>query len=253
MVDEPPEHDAAQHWETHASEWTRWARADRDAYWSYRDEFRAFIPAPGRSTLEIGCGEGRISRDLTSLGHRVTATDISPSLLAAATAAGSAHPYQVADATDLPFDDDQFDRVVAYNVLMDVADMPAAISEAARVLAPGAISPSPSSISSSTAARSQTTGQTPPSNPRAATSGASTSPAHAAALTHAGLAITEIREPRPAPLDDRTLPFPRWQRLPLCLWINSTPLGCPVRPRAPPAPPPRGRQSSPYFLSPEAG
>jgi hypothetical protein len=31
MVDESPEHDAAQHWETHAAQWTRWARADHDA------------------------------------------------------------------------------------------------------------------------------------------------------------------------------------------------------------------------------
>ena len=113
MVDESPEHDAAQHWEAHAAERTRWARADHDAYWFYRDEFRAFVPSPGRSTLEIGCGEGRISRDLMSLGHGVTATDISPNLLAAATAAGSAHRYQVADATNLPFEDDEFDRVVA--------------------------------------------------------------------------------------------------------------------------------------------
>ncbi len=116
MINESPEHDAARHWETHAAEWIGWAREPgNDAYWSYRARFRTFLPAPGRSTLEVGCGEGRVSRDLTGLGHQVTATDVSPRLLAAAEAAGSAHSYRLADAADLPFEDDEFDRVVAYN------------------------------------------------------------------------------------------------------------------------------------------
>ena len=46
---------------------------------------------------------------------------------------------------------------------------------------------------------------------------------YAAALTHAGLAIAEIREPRPARLGDGA--FARWQRLPLFLWVKATPLG----------------------------
>ncbi|HEV7449829.1 MAG TPA: class I SAM-dependent methyltransferase [Pseudonocardiaceae bacterium] len=73
--------------------------------------------------MEIGRGEGRIARELTDLGHAVTASDISPSLLAAAEDAGSADRYVLADATSLPFDAHSFDRVVAYNVLMDVPDI----------------------------------------------------------------------------------------------------------------------------------
>jgi ubiquinone/menaquinone biosynthesis C-methylase UbiE len=135
MIDRPAEHDAARHWEQVANEWTDWARApEHDAYWYYRDAFREFLPGPGVATLEIGCGEGRIARDLTALGHHVTATDISPGLVAAAEAAGSEQRYMVADATRLPFEDRAFDRVVAYNMLMDVPDMAAAVAEAARVL-----------------------------------------------------------------------------------------------------------------------
>jgi SAM-dependent methyltransferase len=58
-------------------------------------------------------------------------------LVAAAREAHSAGEYLLADGADLPFEDASFDLVVAYNVLMDVSDLPGAIREAARVLAPG--------------------------------------------------------------------------------------------------------------------
>ena len=50
----------------------------------YRDAFFALVPAPGAATLEVGCGEGRVARDLVARGHRVTGLDASPTLLRAA-------------------------------------------------------------------------------------------------------------------------------------------------------------------------
>jgi SAM-dependent methyltransferase len=88
-------------------------------------------------TLEVGCGEGRVARDLGARGHRVTGLDPSPTLVSAAAEADPAGHYVVGLAEALPFDDGVFDLVVAYNSLMDVDDMPVAVSEAARVLAPG--------------------------------------------------------------------------------------------------------------------
>ncbi len=117
------------HWEGAAPEWIDWARAPHDAFWAYRDTLRSFLPPPGRATLDLGCGEGRVARELTALGHTVTATDYAPSLVEAAQLAGSARDYVVADAAALPFGDGAFDRVVAYNVLMDVPDVPAAVAE----------------------------------------------------------------------------------------------------------------------------
>ena len=43
-------------------------------------------PGPGHATLEIGCGEGRVARDMACRGHSVTAVDASPTLLEAAAA-----------------------------------------------------------------------------------------------------------------------------------------------------------------------
>nr|WP_246340524.1 class I SAM-dependent methyltransferase [Aminobacter sp. MDW-2] len=45
--------------------------------------------------------------------------------------------YAVAGVDDLPFDGGSFDLVMAYNVLMDVDDVPAAIGEIRRVMKPG--------------------------------------------------------------------------------------------------------------------
>jgi SAM-dependent methyltransferase len=98
--------------------------------------FFELVPRAGSATLEVGCGEGRVARDLAARGHHVTGVDAAPTLLHAAAAAHAGGRYVVADAADLPFEDSSFDLVVAYNSLMDVQDMPGAVREAARVLQP---------------------------------------------------------------------------------------------------------------------
>jgi SAM-dependent methyltransferase len=124
-------------WEDRATQWLAWARTpDHDAYWRYRDAFFSLVPSPADRTLEVGCGEGRVTRDLAARGHSVTALDASPTLVAAAVERDRAGTYLVADACDLPFGDASFPLVVAYNVFMDVQDMPRAVGEAARVLTP---------------------------------------------------------------------------------------------------------------------
>jgi SAM-dependent methyltransferase len=124
--------------EERAQGWLAWARTPgHDAYWTYRDAFFEIVPAPGRATLELGCGEGRVARDLVTRGHAVTGLDPSPTLLRAAAHADPFSHYVEGFAEALPFDDGTFDLVVAYNSLMDVADMPAAVREIARLLEPG--------------------------------------------------------------------------------------------------------------------
>jgi SAM-dependent methyltransferase len=124
-------------WEREAENWIAWARAPgHDSYWYYRDGFLALLPPPGRAMLDLGCGEGRLTRDLGARGYRVVGVDASPSLLNAARAVDPAGEYLLADAARLPFEDARFDLVVAYNSLMDIENMPAAVAEAARVLEP---------------------------------------------------------------------------------------------------------------------
>jgi SAM-dependent methyltransferase len=128
-------------WEEQAPNWIRWARApDHDTYWRFhREGFLSSLPAPGRLTLDIGCGEGRVSRDLRDLGHRVVGVDQSPTMVAAAREADPEGEYVEADAAALPFEDGSADLAIAFMSLMDMDDMPAGVCELARVLESGGL------------------------------------------------------------------------------------------------------------------
>jgi len=126
-------------WERNAQAWLSWARTPgHDSYWQFhRDQFLELLPPPGRRTLDLGCGEGRLARDLKALGHDVVAVDASSTLAAAARDADPELDVRVADAAALPFAPGELDLVVAFMSLQDVNDVEGAIREAARVLRPG--------------------------------------------------------------------------------------------------------------------
>jgi ubiquinone/menaquinone biosynthesis C-methylase UbiE len=126
-------------WEGQARNWTRWARAPgHDSYWRFhRESFLALVPPGGRLTVDIGCGEGRVTRDLRARGHRALGVDSAPSMIAAAREADPEGEYVVSDAAELPFEDDAADLVVAFMSLMDMDDMPAVVLELGRVVEPG--------------------------------------------------------------------------------------------------------------------
>jgi ubiquinone/menaquinone biosynthesis C-methylase UbiE len=120
-------------WVAEAEGWAAWAEQGDDGF----SEFRDLLPAPGHATLDLGCGEGRFTRALAAAAHDITGVDISPELIELARASDPSGSYLVADADSLPFDDRAFDLVVAFNLLSCVGDLPGAIDEVARVLAPG--------------------------------------------------------------------------------------------------------------------
>jgi ubiquinone/menaquinone biosynthesis C-methylase UbiE len=126
-------------WESEASNWIAWARKPGfDSYWRFhRDEFLSLLPAPGKLTLDVGCGEGRLSRDLASLGHRVVGVDPAPTMLAAAREADPAGEYVDGSAEKLPFGEGAADLVVAFMSLTELDDIRGAAVEIARVLEPG--------------------------------------------------------------------------------------------------------------------
>jgi SAM-dependent methyltransferase len=129
----------AEAWERHAAKWVVAAHTPtRDSYWLYhRDQFLDLLPPPGRLTLDVGCGEGRLSRDVKALGHSVVGLDASPTLVAAAREADPEIEVHLGDAASLPFADGCADLVVQFMCLQDIDDAAGAIREAARVLEPG--------------------------------------------------------------------------------------------------------------------
>jgi SAM-dependent methyltransferase len=131
--------DLRERWEAHATEWIAWARAaGHDSYWRFhRDLFLQIVPPPGRRTVDIGCGEGRLTRHLKQLGHDVVGIDASPSLVAAARELDPSIDIRVADAVAVPLGDASADIAIAFMSLHDIDAMPAAVREIARVLQPG--------------------------------------------------------------------------------------------------------------------
>jgi len=124
-------------WDAQADAWLRFARTpghDRAHELVNFPPFLELLPTPGKKTLDLGCGEGRVGAELASRGHDVIGVDSSPQMVAHAR---ERHEAVVADATALPFEDEAFDLVVAYMSLMNMEDIPAAVHECARVLEHG--------------------------------------------------------------------------------------------------------------------
>src|SRR5246127_1316014 len=214
-----------EHWSRIASEWTAWARApNHDEFWAYRAALLAFIGQGAGDALDQGCGEGRISRVLKECGYRVTAIDPVEKLVSAAEQAGSADAYGIAAGADLPFENCSFDLAVAYNVLMDVEDVPAALKEIRRVLRPSGTLVI--SIVHPFADRGCFAGpdrfeDTEVRNGLKMHFAGWSQPleSYIASLENVGLAITSLREPTPDTAD-KGGGMERWNKVPLFLWLK---------------------------------
>ena len=82
-------------WEARAQDWVRWARSpelDNDFWGFHLPEFLRIVPAPGRLTVDVGCGEGRLGRVLSSSGHWVVGSDASMTSVRAASTNPERHP-----------------------------------------------------------------------------------------------------------------------------------------------------------------
>jgi SAM-dependent methyltransferase len=127
-------------WEAKAAEWAAWARTpEHDQFFEALNwpAFRRMLPDARGRTLDVGCGEGRVGRELSRLGHRVTGLDSSPTLVELAREAGGYETVVCESATCMPFADEQFDLAVAFMSLITVDDVGTAVRETARVLTPG--------------------------------------------------------------------------------------------------------------------
>ena len=92
----------------------------------------AEMPLDGISrVLELGAGDGVQTTVLRGMFPKVTPVDIAPS--------GDVAGMIIADAADLPFEDDSFDLIFSSNVLEHVEQLDVAFKEMKRVLAPGGV------------------------------------------------------------------------------------------------------------------
>jgi SAM-dependent methyltransferase len=97
------------------------------------EELRRVSPA---RLLEVGCGWGELAERMANeLSADVVAIDQSPRMVELARERGV--EASVADVEALPFDDAQFDAVVAAWMLYHVPDLDRGLSECARVLRRG--------------------------------------------------------------------------------------------------------------------
>jgi ubiquinone/menaquinone biosynthesis C-methylase UbiE len=100
-------------------------------------------PAHYGDVLEIGAGTGYFGLNLVQAGlaERITATDISPGMLAALDANAQRLGIDArtvrTEAERLPFADESFDLVVGHAVLHHIPDLEGAVREFVRVLRPG--------------------------------------------------------------------------------------------------------------------
>jgi SAM-dependent methyltransferase len=125
-------------WNAGAKEWAAHVRGHGDGPEHAHDAvIRELLPPPAGLTVDVGCGEGRWTRELAERGYDVVGVDRSDGLVAEARKADPQGRYEIADAGALPFEDGAAALALSLNVLMHVVELEDAIAELARILAGG--------------------------------------------------------------------------------------------------------------------
>ena len=213
---------------TWGEDWLRFVGGSySDPQWDHaRPVLLDLLPPPGRLTIDLGCGEGRLARELKALGHRVIGVDIAPVLVERARQLDPSGRYVIADAASLPLADGSADLVVAYMSLIEMEDLEGVLLEAARVLVPGgrlgfvALHPFETATDSGAApcveaAYSQTRVNEDVLGDVVFRSLHRPLEAYSGALERSGFVIEAVREPR---VPDRPR---RWHLLPVALVVRA--------------------------------
>jgi demethylmenaquinone methyltransferase/2-methoxy-6-polyprenyl-1,4-benzoquinol methylase len=101
---------------------------------------RALSPRPGQRILDLAAGTGTSSVAIARTGAEVVAADFSPGMIAEGRRRHAGVPgvsFVEADATNLPFEDEEFDAVTISFGLRNVQDADAGLREMLRVTKPG--------------------------------------------------------------------------------------------------------------------
>ncbi|HSL36571.1 MAG TPA: methyltransferase domain-containing protein [Arthrobacter sp.] len=94
---------------------------------------------PARPVVDAGCGTGRMTRLLASLGMAVSGIDLSAGMIAVARRASPELTFEAAELSALPYADGQLGGVFAwYSIIHSPpGELPRIFAEFFRVLAPG--------------------------------------------------------------------------------------------------------------------
>ena len=126
------------HWERTAEWWQREFTDGADP--EYEEQILPLAAehlAGARRVLDVGCGEGQLTRLAAKMGAASVGIDPTRAQLTAAVERNGGPAYAAAEAQRLPFRAGSFDAVLACLVFEHIPDADAAIAEVARVLEPG--------------------------------------------------------------------------------------------------------------------
>jgi ubiquinone/menaquinone biosynthesis C-methylase UbiE len=142
---DPVKQQVAAHWDRRAAHFDEdfghsiKTAAERAAW----DRILGLVAPAGRAldALDVGCGTGFLSLELSTRGHRVVGVDLAPTMLELAgqkaKAQGLAVRLEAADAENLPYPAGSFDLVISRHVLWTLPHPQAAVDDWLRVLRPG--------------------------------------------------------------------------------------------------------------------
>ncbi len=124
-------------WETHAAWWIEGFTDGADP--EYEEQILPLAAAElatAKRVLDVGCGDGQISRRVARSGADVVGIDPTWNCVSVAAQRGGAS-FACSEAAALPFADASFDAAVACLVFEHIREVDEAIAEVARVLQPG--------------------------------------------------------------------------------------------------------------------
>lgn len=125
-------------WERHADWWIEGFTEGADP--EYEEQILPMAAAElsgADRVLDIGCGDGQISRLLAANGATVVGVDPTWNQISVAARRAGGPAYVRAGAARLPFPDASFDAAVACLVFEHIDELDEAIAEVARVVRPG--------------------------------------------------------------------------------------------------------------------
>lgn len=123
-------------WGARAKDWAE--LGESPARPLYESVLRKLEVGPATTLLDMGCGAGAFGALAAQAGARVSGLDASATLLASAQQRVPQGDFRVGDIEHLPYSDNSFDVVTAFNSIQYAATSLNALKEARRVACPGA-------------------------------------------------------------------------------------------------------------------